>query len=422
MAGIGPVAGAAAQFALALVLVQLVSESDYGLFAFLLVITQLALGAWGALFCAPLPILLTERRGEDGADPARSVLATSAIAAAAAAVVFFLLGRSLGLEVKTGLLYAASSALLLQRWVARAHAFAEARLTAVMLSDVTYAGLILISSLVLFAARSGTPLTLAWLVLLLGALLSFLPLGWRAARLVLTPFPFLLNAYRPVWRQYAGWSLAGVLTTELTANFHAYAVTFLQGPQGYAVIAVTGLLIRPVTVAMNALGDMERAHLARRLSEEGWTKELPRSLQALRGSLVLVWLATGIAIAMILGWFPRLLFPEHYVLGDLTLGLTLWMLVAAVRLLRVPESTLLQATGRFRALASASVFSAGVSVVTVCTLLLLAGPIWSLAGILLGEIMFAVFIWRRSRAWHNEQRDPARDRTHAVALEKALHR
>jgi hypothetical protein len=405
LAGIGPVAGAAAQFSLALVLVQLAPEREYGLFAFLLVFTQLALGAWGALFCAPLPILLAEQHGEDRADPARGVLAASAMCAAAAAVVFFLLGRALGLEVGTGLLYAASSALLLQRWVARAHAFAELRLMAVMLSDVAYAALVLLASLALYALRSGQPLALAWLVLLLGVALSFLPLGWRATQLAFAPFPFaVLGAYRPVWRQYAGWSLVGVLTTELTANFHAYAVTFVHGPQGYAVIAVTNLLIRPVTVAMNALGELERAHLARRLAEEGATEGLGRSLRALRASLGLVWLATGVSVAVILTWFPRLLFPEHYALRDLTFGLALWMSVAVVRLLRVPESTLLQAAGRFRSLASASVVSAGVSVVTVCALLVVAGPLWSLAGILVGELVFAIFIWRHSRAWQHKQR------------------
>jgi hypothetical protein len=65
----------------------------------------------------------------------------------------------------------------------------------------------------------------------------------------------------------------------------------------------------------------------------------------------------------------------------------------------MPESCFLRAGGRFRPLAFASASSSVVSVVGVSVLLVTGGPLWSIVGILLGEAVFAAWVWRQRGAW-----------------------
>lgn len=107
----------------------------------------------------------------------------------------------------------------------------------------------------------------------------------------------------------------------------------------------------------------------------------------------------------ILLWVARhLLFPRQYKLQLLAIGAALWMLIALVRLWRTPISTLMQAAGAFRPLAIASVNSAIVSVVAVIALLLMKGTIWSLVGVLSGELTFAGVAWLAYHRWLTERR------------------
>ena len=77
----------------------------------------------------------------------------------------------------------------------------------------------------------------------------------------------------------------------------------------------------------------------------------------------------------------------------------LWLSVAAVRASRIPASIFLQAAGSFQTLAHASIYSAVVSITLVLILLFVAGPMWSIFGILAGEVIFAAAIIRRKRRW-----------------------
>src|SRR5205807_9638485 len=58
----------------------------------------------------------------------------------------------------------------------------------------------------------------------------------------------------------------------------------------------------------------------------------------------------------------------------------------ALPIFRTPEAVLLQAAGQFRALTFASLWSSIASLAGTFALLLVAGPVISLAGILAGEI------------------------------------
>ena len=66
----------------------------------------------------------------------------------------------------------------------------------------------------------------------------------------------------PIWRDLTRWSLLGVVLTEMTVNAHAYLVTFISGTQAFALLAVGSLLMRPLSLVLSALPDLERPAIA----------------------------------------------------------------------------------------------------------------------------------------------------------------
>ena len=123
-----------------------------------------------------------------------------------------------------------------------------------------------------------------------------------------------------------------------------------------------------------------------------------QSVRRFRLALVAAWLLTGVVILALMLEAPRLIFPPQYALEDLLFATALWIAIAAVRVLWTPDSVLLQGAGAFRPLAMASVASSVVSVLGVLVLLLLGGPLWSLGGLLVGELVYgASVVWLARR-------------------------
>jgi len=277
----------------------------------------------------------------------------------------------------------------------------------VLLSDLLYAA-VLLGGLAVFLFR---PLPAAeWLsgAMLLAAALAmaaFLvrPRYWRLSG----RWPERLRDYAAIWRTHSGWSLVGVLTTEATINAQAYIVTLLSGPGPFALLVASALLTRPVTVLLGALGEYERAQMAREIAR-GDGPALCRSLLSFRLVMTVIWLGTALLMVAIFLLAPRLIFPAHYALADLVAGAVMWMAVMLVRALRQADSAMMQGAGQFRILALASLGSAICSVVAVLVITMLFGPLWSILGILAGEMVFALYLWPAARKWqHHHMGGPA---------------
>jgi hypothetical protein len=195
--------------------------------------------------------------------------------------------------------------------------------------------------------------------------------------------------------------MLSVVCTEITDHSHAYLITLFTGAQGYAPVAATGQLVRPMSVVSSALRDLERPRFAR-MRAEGKLSEMYRSMRTMRIALVLAWLATAGAILALFLIGPNLLFPRTYTLEVLIVGAVLWVLISGLSMVRVPEGSLLQAAGVFRELAIAQLYGAAASLISVIMLLLVAGPVWSLAGTLVGQMINAVQVQAISRRWRRE--------------------
>jgi O-antigen/teichoic acid export membrane protein len=207
----------------------------------------------------------------------------------------------------------------------------------------------------------------------------------------------------PIWRDVTRWSLLGVALSEITANAHAYFVTFISGPKAFALLAIGSLLMRPVFLVLQALPDRERPTIARYLAA-GDLRSANRTRMEFRLAAIAVWLGTVGLAAAILHWYPQLFVRKGFDGTAVWIVVAIWALIVAVRAIRTPEAVFLQAAGEFNALARTGFAASIVSVLGTFVLLALFGPVASLAGILCGELMNTIQImalmqsWRRAHA------------------------
>jgi hypothetical protein len=402
MAATGPIASAATQFLLSLVMLRLLQPEAFGTFTFLLVASQMSWGVWSALFCAPLPVLLLG--GSHGRENSEATLvATSTLAAVLAVGAFVGLGLWFALPIMGVACFGAYGGISLIRWFARSHAYVHGRQLQTMRSDLTYSITVLATLTMLLWVGRVDAERACYAALLGGAIAGMLPFGATYARTMFASLRLpAVSRYGAIWRGQGRWALIGVLTTEATANAHVYLITALQGPAAFAPLAAASLLVRPVNVAQNALSDFERPQMARLALARAWP-EMLRSVQLFRLALAAVWTGTMVVGVTLFATAPTLIFPASYDLRVLSMSAILWAVVAALRLAQTPESTMLQAGGAFRPLALASVWSSIATVAGVLGLVLAAGPLWSMTGLILGSAIFWYLTRRYAQRWLSEQ-------------------
>jgi O-antigen/teichoic acid export membrane protein len=405
LAAVGPIGVSGTHFILSLVLLLLLKPEAFGTLSFLLVATQLSWGIWSALLCAPLPVFLARGTPEQREAGEATLLSLNFFGALAAVLVFLALALALALPLPSALCFAAFGGLALMRWFGRSYGYVHGRQVRTMASDVAYSLTVLAGLALMILVLEWEAELSAYAALLAGSALGLVPFGraylgrfgwWRRG---------LLREYAPIWRDQSRWALLGVGTTEASANAHVYIVTLLHGATAFAPLAASSLLLRPVNVAQNALSDFERPQLAQ-LIGDGDHAAIPRSLLVFRLALGAIW--TG-SVLVGLGLFlfaPRLLFPPAYDLQFLGTASLLWAVVAALRLLQTPESALLQAAGEFKDLAMASVWASIGSVLAVLALVLFAGTLWSIAGLIAGSAIYLLWTYRYARRWSAQHAIP----------------
>lgn len=390
----GPVLVSGAHFAAALMFLRALPPAQFGLLSFLFVVVPFCLSASGALVGAPLVTAIKQTVRIDPADLATYLKSNLVICAAAAGVVFALTLSQVPLAV--ALLLAGYAALMALRWFARCLTYVTAGPVRPILSDLLYAAVLTVGLLGLFVAHR-LSLASAAATLAIAAVLAVPAFGLRFLRQQFRPGGSILR-YGAIWRDVTRWSLMGVALTEMTANAHAYLVTFVSGPAAFAVLALGALLMRPAALVLSALPDLERPAMARKLAA-GDRAGAFRSVKEFRTASGAVWLATILLAGAVLMWFPHLILKKGYDETQVLAVLAIYAAIVAVRTLRGPESVFLQAAGEFKALAGASLWSSVTSITVTFVLLVLAGPIVSLFGILAGDVVMTGRIFGLTRRW-----------------------
>lgn len=399
----GPLATSAAHFLASLLFVHNLPPDQFGLFSFVLVIVPFAMSASGALLVIPVTRALTRDAAARAATRATCLKANLFVALAVALMAGTALAIA-GAAIWPALLLGLFGGALTGRWFARCLAYVEGQSGRAVASDLVY-GAGVATGLGLLAFLHRLSLADGAAVMLAAALLAHLPLGRRfLAAQVAAIRGGRLAAYRALFMDLTRWSLLGVVFTEMTANAHAYLVTFASGPGAFALLALGMLLMRPASLVQSALPDMERPAMTRRIAARDWTG-LARLVREFRAGLLAVWLATLLADAALLLWLPGLILKKGYSLHDVGMVLALSALILALRGLRGPPAVLLQAAGAFRELAGIGLKCSAVSIAATLTLLIAFGPVASLGGIVAGELAILYFVHGLVKDWEAHRDD-----------------
>jgi O-antigen/teichoic acid export membrane protein len=397
LSAVGPIGVSAAHFLAALILLRVLPRAEFGLFSFLLVLSPFCLSLCGAMFAPPIAHRSACSAPEAVAEERtlfKASLVFSAVAASVIGPVVWFSGAAVWVAASFGL-YSGTMSL---RWFARCWAYGLAQTVRVLISDIAYSTVLSVTLLSLLAIHRLT-LGSVGLALLLAATAGLIVFGasqsrqyWAGARCG------ELRAFVRYWRAMSGWAVLGVVLSELTANAHAYIVTLVSGPHAFAVLAVGSLLMRPVSLVLAALPDMERPLMSRAMR----SGEIARALQIVKefrtagGAIWVVTIAIG---AVLLTWFPHFLVKKDYPFGDVCFAVVLSAAIMALRALRTPISVLLQAAGEFRRLTVPGLWSGAISLISTFVLLIIAGPIAAFIGILLGEAVATERTFALVRVW-----------------------
>jgi O-antigen/teichoic acid export membrane protein len=393
----GPMAVSAAHFAASLIFLHALAPSEFGLFSFLLIVVPFSLSIAGALLGPSLMTALRRTTRIDDATLSTHLKANLAIAALAMiAVVALMFASHAGANV--ALLLGLYGGTMTLRAFGRAYVYAIKKPLRALFSDAVYSIALICGLLLLLATNQ---LTLAHAAMVLPAAAAFGLCTFGPAYLAKQFRPGsagTLRAYGAAWQEFARWAAFGVVLTELTANAHAYLVTFISGPKAFAVLALGSLLMRPASLVLSALPDIERPRMAAKIGK-GDTTGAFHTVKEFRTAAVAIWIATIFLAAALLMWFPHVILRKGYDETQALTVLAFWIVILGVRTLRTPEAVFLQAAGEFRALARVSMWSSVTSLVVTLALLLIAGPIFSLAGLIAGDLMMTGRIFALTRQW-----------------------
>lgn len=396
----GPISVSGAHFAASIIFLHQLAPAEFGMFSFLLVVVPFALSISSGLFGAPL--LSAVGKAEGMAEVTRRALGE--------ANRFYCLAAGLGtavlmyfsdVELMSSLLLGGYGATMAFRWFARSTAYNSDGALRAASSDFVYSAALL-AGLMVLVATGEMSLERTTLVLLVSALVAVLPFGWSFLKSQLrAPMPGFASVYAPLWKDVTRWSLMGVVFSEMTANAHAYLVTFISGAHAFALLAIGSLMMRPLSLVLSALPDRERPAIARALAS-GDIKSALATVVEFRVATAAVWLGTVALSAAILIWFPNLVIRDGFDGRAVIEAVALWSLIAAMRAFKAPEQAFLIAAGEFHPLARAGIFGSIVSLAGVLVLLVAFGPVTSLFGIAAGEaamswrIMSLMASWRRA--------------------------
>jgi len=397
LTAVGPLAVSAAHFAASLLFLHKLSAAEFGLFSFVFVVVPFAQSLSSGLLGAPL--LNAVGKQEDAAQATRAafrdVNRLFCLAAGALTAALIWLGGAGGASALVLGLYGATMTF---RWFSRYSAYYGGRTAQSSVSDFVYSAMLL-SGLALLAATGRLSLERTSALLLASAVLALLPFGTAYLKeQLLSRFSDFRPIYLAVWHDVVRWSLMGVVLSEMTANAHAYLVTFAAGSQAFALLAAGSLLMRPLTLVLNALPERERPAMALCLSGND-AKGAYRMINEFRTAAAAVWLATVGLSVVILVWFPRLVIRTGFDAHSVMIVVAIWMGIAAARSVRAPEGAFLLAAGEFGPLARAGVTGGVVSLGATLVLLLLFGPVMSLLGVFAGEAAMTLRVRSLLRGW-----------------------
>ena len=390
----GPMSVSAIHFGASILTFHALGASDFGLFCFAIVITSLSLSVMVALVAAPMMVLtaVPERNEE-----MKILCSANAICSVIAGILCTGLLIAVGAPVLLGALFGLYGTLMCIRAVARAYSYIHNDAFEVTIADSIYALVLAAGFSTLWVVRHQITITNIALVMMVGAFISlvfsngaFLSIQLQA---VVRP---KLRPYKIMWRHTTRWSFLGVLTSELSANAHAYVVTLFAGTGAFGLLSIGSILMRPLNLIMKTLADVELRSMKGHLGGGDGAAAI-LLVKRLDYAGVVLWTATAAAVVAIFRFTPGLLVKGTYSEFDVGVVASIWLAIAFARITRNSRSVLLQVSGEFKPLAKVGILASLTSLILTGALLASFGPMYSLFGVLLSEVLLTRSVHRLTR-------------------------
>ncbi len=392
---LGPVSTSAAHLLASILVFHALPPAEFGLLSFVIVIVSFWLSMSGSLLGAPAAITAASRRQGQWLELPTLLSANIGLSLLAVIAIALLL-LAVGSTLPCAILFGFYGGQMSVRWFARGYNYATQKPARAAISDFVYAATLTTGLIFLAAADEITNLHVA-IAMIVSASAGLCASGRPFLRDQLAAIRFpTFRGYGKLWRELTRWALLGVVSTELSANAHVYIVTLFCGPRIFALLALGSLLMRPVSLSLSALSDLERPTIASNLAKKNY-REAFYITKIFRAAGLSLWLLTLALTAGLLYAAPDFILRGRYNISDAAMVAALWVAIMFVRVWRTPESVLLQASRQFRPLANASVESSVLSLALTLILLQLAGPIGALGGVLISDIYMTARIYYQGR-------------------------
>jgi O-antigen/teichoic acid export membrane protein len=380
-------------FVLNLILIRLLAPYDFGIFAIAFVLGGIALNYGNALVSVPAAVHMP-RLKSPGAVNYQDVVFGS-IALMFAAVIAAVIALGLMITIGHGTEAVAAGAFV-GLWMLRNHVrtalFARHRMPAATLSDLSYtiSGVVLVA-VALWLDQEGERVT-SVLAALAGANLVAIGIALRALARVRVSFRrSVWRRYRKIWADIA-WSLFGSTTWNIQSQALTFLVAAIAGPAAYAPIAAGLVLFSPLRPAVNAFINVFRADFVTALAENRY-RRLRVTLYSVCAMIVLACIAAGAGVFVLWPFLDAHIFAGKFDHASMPLILTLSGLMSVIYLTYNVPLALIQAAGHFKPVALATTCGALVGLGTVSVLLSVTSVAWSLAGVVAGEAVCALYLW-----------------------------
>jgi O-antigen/teichoic acid export membrane protein len=369
--------------------------SEFGLVAFMLTVMQFSSGLCNAAVAAPYTVLAS--RNQKHSSRSENLFSINAMLALANGVLAVFISHWLSEGAGSAMfLFGLANFAYTVRWFGRTHAYTHGSTMSAAVSDIVYSAVILIGLLI--SRFTGMSLVMASALLAAASVSGSFAFGYKFIRqhMRLNQRAALAD-YLPIWKDQAKWAVAGLVTTEATANAHSYIVTWTAGPAAFAPIAVAMLFLRPIGVCMVALTQLERPAMARAIAD-GNSSVILQSVLRFVGALVGIWIATMIAIFVVFKFFPEVAIKPGIDERLVVIAVAAWAAICLIQCVQTPLNVLMQAQGRFKELADTSIKACFVTILGVFTMLYAAGPVYSTLGVLAGQLLmtYAIFTYVRT--------------------------
>ncbi len=377
-------------FVLNLVLIGLLPQREYGLFAFTMVIGGVGLTYVRGLTAMPASIYVGGSRS-----PRVAVYYQFLFAPIAAILSTLIALLTAGLLLTWSREAACAGAVFVGLWCFRSHVrgvqYALERSRSVTFSDLAFA--VSGSMFAGLAVLTRQDLLVDMLLALAGANAIAL-----AALYVIVREPLRLGAPLRAIRFYAGiaprlsWSALSVTTANLQGQGVSLLVGVLAGPAAFAPLAAMLAIFAPLRILGTALANMMQPEVARLVNQSDW-KRIAAINRFWSIRVAFISLGYGaLAMALLRLVHLRALQGEPILL----IGVSAW-LVYSLSLLSVAPRVLLEVRMRFRSVALIMAGSAVVGMSAIFITLEAGAPAWALGGSAIGEFLVVVAAGRLAR-------------------------